>query len=135
MRVGRYFRVLDSLDADAVAALFTNAGVIRLPGAGPLTGRAAIRKAMVKLSLSVEELHHELVSLWSAGNLAVLEADVSLTLTDGTTIAFPATYSVRCVDGLIAEASASVYLESRLAVAMSWFDRARNIDCQARKPA
>ena len=123
MRVKRYFAALDTLDADAVAAFFANRAAVRLPGATALVGPEAIRKALARFSLGVEELHHEAVLLWTAGSLSVFEADVTLTLADRSTLTFPVTHILRWVDGLIAEASVNVYLESRLKLAMSAFDR------------
>jgi len=135
MRVKKYFRVLDTLDADAAASFFSAGAAVRLAGALPISGRAAIRKAFVQLSLDVDELHHHPVTVWTAGSLSVLEADVTVTLGDRTTITFPATYSIRWAEGLIEEASVNLYLESRLAVAMSAFDRVRRVGCDVRKLA
>ena len=126
-RVKKYFRLLDTLDADAVASFFATGATVRLAGASPISGRAAIRKALVQLSLDVDELHHDPVSLWTAGRLSVLEADVTVTLGDRTIVAFPATYSIWWTEGLIEEASVNLYLESRMAVAMSAFDRVRRV--------
>jgi hypothetical protein len=89
----------------------------------------------VQLSLDVDELHHDPVVLWTAGSVSLLEADVTLTLADRTTIAFPATYSIRWAEGLIEEASVNLYLESRMAVAMSAFDRVRRVGCGVRRLA
>ena len=134
-RVKKYFRLLDTLDADAVASFFATGATVRLAGASPISGRAAIRKALVQLSLDVDEIHHDPVMLWTAGSLSVLEADVTLTLGDRTTIAFPATYSLRWTEGLIEEASVNLYLESRMAVAMSAFDRDRHVGYDGRRLA
>ena len=134
-RVKKYFRLLDTLDADAAASFFATGATVRLAGASPISGRAAIRKALVQLSLDVDELHHDPGMLWTAGSLSLLEADVTLTLGDRTTIAFPATYSLRWAEGLIEEASVNLYLESRLAVAMSAFDRVRRVGYGVRRLA
>jgi hypothetical protein len=121
--------VLETLDADAMASFFSAGAIVRLAGASPIVGRIAIPKAFIQLSLEVDELRHHPVTLWSAGNLSVLEADVTMTLVDRTTIAFPATYCIRWAEGLIEEARVNLYLESRLAVAMSAFDRVRLAEC------
>ena len=52
-----------------------------------------------------------------------LKADMTLTLAGRTALTFPVTYTIRWVDGLIDEARVNVYLESRMAVAMSAFNR------------
>jgi len=124
-RVKRYFGALDTLDADAAAGFFAPGATVRLPGLAPILGRAAIRRALVQFLLDVDDLRHAPVQLWTAGNLSVFEADMTLTLAGRTTLAFPVTHIIRWVDGLIGEARVNVYLESRMAVAMSAFDRAR----------
>ena len=134
-RVKKYFSALDTLDADAVASFFAAGATVRLPGLAPILGRAAIRLALVQFSLDVDELRHAPVHLWTAGGLSVFEADMTLTLADRTTLAFPVTHIVRWMDGLIHEARVNVYLESRIAVAMSAYDRMRTAGCQLRRPA
>jgi hypothetical protein len=134
-RVKRYFGALDTLDADAVASFFAVGATVRLPGLAPILGRAAIRRALVQFSLDVDDLCHAPVQLWTAGNLSVFEADMTLTLADRTTLAFPVTHIIRWVDGMIDEARVNIYLESRMAVAMSAFDRMRTAGCELRRPA
>ncbi|MGA3039535.1 MAG: nuclear transport factor 2 family protein [Bryobacteraceae bacterium] len=122
-RVKRYFGALETLDADAVASFFAAGATVRLPGLAPILGRAAIRRALVQFSLDVDDLRHAPVQLWTDGNLSVFEADMTLTLAGHTTLAFPVTHILRWVDGLIDEARVNVYLESRMAVAMSAFEQ------------
>jgi ketosteroid isomerase-like protein len=124
-RVYHYFGTLDSLDADAIASCFTPDATVSLPGVAPIAGRAAIRKALVQFSLDVDDLHHQPVQIFAAGNLSVFEGDITLSLADQTTLTFPVTHILRWVGGLIEQASVNVYLESRLAVALSAFDRTR----------
>jgi hypothetical protein len=134
-RVKRYFGALDTLDADLVAAFFADGAMVRLPGLAPILGRAAVRRALVRFSLAVDDLRHAPVQLWTAGNVSVFEADVTVTLADRTMLAFPVTHIVRWVDGMIGEARVNIYLESRMAVAMSAFDRLRTAGCELRRPA
>jgi hypothetical protein len=133
--VKRYFGALDTLDADAVASFFAVGATVRLPGLAPILGRAAIRRALVQFSLDVDDLRHAPVQLWTAGNLSVFEADMTLTFAGRTALAFPVTHIIRWVDGLIGEARVNVYLESRMAVALSAFDRQRTAGCELRRPA
>lgn len=98
-------------------------------------GRAAIRRALVQFSLDVDDLRHSTVQLWTAGNLSVFEADMTLTLADRTSLAFPVTHVLRWVDGLIDDARVNIYLESRIAVAMSAFGRLQRLGCELRRPA
>jgi hypothetical protein len=76
--------------------------------------------------LDVDDLRHVPVQLWTAGNLSIFEADMTLKLAVGSTLAFPVTHIIRWVNGLIQEARVNVYLESRMAVALSAFDRLAN---------
>ena len=122
-RVKRYFGALDTLDADAAASFFASSATVRLPGLPPILGRTAIRRALVQFLLTVDDLRHAPVQLWTGVGLSVFEADMTLTLADRTTLVFPVTHIIRWVDGLIAEARVNVYLESRMAVAISAFDR------------
>src|ERR1035438_3059976 len=134
-RVKRYFGALDTLDADAVASFFAVGATVRLPGLAPILGRAAIRRALVQFSLDVDDLRHAPVQLWTAGNLSVFEADMTLTFAGRTALAFPVTHIIRWVDGLIDEARVNVYLESRMAVALSAFDRQRSAGRELRRRA
>ena len=118
----QYFGVLDSLDADEAASFFAPDAVVQLPGVAPILGRTAIRKALVQFSLEVDELHHEPVELFIAGDLSVFEADMTLNLADRTALSFPVTHIIRWVDGLIEQTAVNIYLESRLAVALSAFE-------------
>lgn len=134
-RVKRYFGALDTLDADTVASFYASGATVRLPGTMPILGRQAIRKALVRFSLGVDELHHEPVLLWSAGSLSVFEADVTLTLVDRSTLTFPVTHIIRWAEGLIEDASVNIYLESRLELAMSAFDRLWRVGCDVQRLA
>lgn len=126
MRVRKYFGALETLDADAAASFFAAGATVRLPGLAPILGRAAIRRALVQFSLDVDDLRHAPVQLWTAPSVSVFEADMTLTLAGRATLTFPVTYIMRWVDGLIHEARLNVYLESRMAVAMSAFARGRS---------
>jgi len=124
-RAATYFRALDSLDADEVASFFAPGATVTLPRTPPILGRAAIRKALVQLSLAVDELRHQPIQLWNSGSLSVYEADLTLMLPNRTQLSFPVTHIVRWVEGMIQEARVDVYLESRVALAISAFDRLR----------
>ena len=120
-RVERYFGALDSLDADAVAEFFAADATVRLPGLPPIIGRSAIRRTLVEISVALDELRHVPVQLWAAGNLSVFEADMTLTPAGRGKFVFPVTHVLRWLEGSILEARVSVYLESRMAVAMLAF--------------
>ena len=134
-RMNKFFGALDSLDADATAAFFAPGATVRLPGTEPLVGQSVIRRALVEFSLCVDDLRHESVQLWIAGQMSVFEADVTVKLADRPALTFPVTHIVRWRDGLIQEATVEIYMEARLAVAMSAFNRLRTSQPGARKLA
>lgn len=110
---------------DAVASYFAPDATLTLPGLTPIQSRSAIRSALVQLSLALDELHHEPVQLWTSGSLSVFEADVTLRLDGRRSIRIPVTHVLRWEGGAIQEVGVCVYLESRLALALSAFERAR----------
>jgi hypothetical protein len=134
-RVKKCFDALDALDADAVSSFLAPGASVTLPGTAPILGREGIRKALVQFSLALEDLRHETVQLWTAGSLSIFEADMTLTLADRTAVSFPVTYIMRWVEGMIEEARVNIYLESRMALAMSAFDRLRQAGIRVRKLA
>jgi hypothetical protein len=134
-RVKKCFGALENLDADAVANSFAMGATLVLPGLAPISGRSAIRRTLIQFLLHADDLRHSPVQLWTAGNVSVFEADVTLKLADHTDLAFPVTYILRWADGMIQEARVCVYLESRMAVAISAFDRLWNTGCELRRRA
>ncbi len=134
-RLKKCLGAMDFLDADTVITFFAAGAVLRVAGLKPIVGRAAIRRALVQFLLEVEELRHVPVQVWTAGGFSIFEADITMTLSDHSTFAFPATYIMRWAGGLIEDARVDVYLESRLAVAMSTFDRLRFPQAALRRPA
>lgn len=70
-------------------------------GNGPqLTGREAVREALVPFFAGLHGLAHHMTGQWRAGDVVMLESDVTYTRLDGTTVTLPAATIYRMRDGL-----------------------------------
>ena len=125
-RATEYARALDSFDAAGIASYYAKDAVARVAGASPIRGRDAIRQSLARFLGTVESTRHTHVMLWIGDDVSVLEADVTLTLTDRSVVTLPVTYVHHWRDEMIEAAEVRFYLEARLAGAISTFERA---DC------
>ncbi len=119
----QFFATLDTLDVDAIAAFYAPHAAVQLPGGPVITARAAIRQALLRFSLAVDDLRHECIQLWSGGELTIFEADLTVTPAGRAALTFPVTHVLRWAAGRIVEQRVSLYLESRLALALASFER------------
>jgi ketosteroid isomerase-like protein len=98
--VHNYFQTVDTLDANAIAAHFTEDGKFRFSNQPPAIGKQAIRDALAQFFSTIEAMHHENTGLWLGddGNSAVYEVDVTYTRKDGTQITLPCASILRSRD-------------------------------------
>ena len=89
--VRNYFKTVDTLDANAIAAHFTNDGKFRFGNQPPAEGKQAVRDSLAQFFATMQTMHHESTGLWLGedGNSAVGEADVTYTRPNGTQITLP----------------------------------------------
>lgn len=89
--VRNYFKTVDTLDADAIAANFTDDGKFRFGNQPPAEGKQAVRDALAQFFATIQSMHHENTGLWLGedGNSAVWEVDVTYTRQNGTQITLP----------------------------------------------
>lgn len=89
--VRNYFKTVDTLDADAIAAYFTEDGKFRFSNQPPAEGKQAVRDALAQFFETIQAMHHENTGLWLGddGNSAVWEADVTYTRPNGTQVTLP----------------------------------------------
>ena len=89
--VRNYFKTVDTLDADAIAANFTDDGKFRFGSQPPAEGKQAVRDALAQFFATIQAMHHENTGLWLGddGNSAVWEADVTYTRQNGTQVTLP----------------------------------------------
>ena len=77
--------VIETLDADAYAALMREDVELRMPDGSYLRGPAEVARVLGEQFAQVASLEHQDISLYGAMHHAVHEARVVTTLKDGTT--------------------------------------------------
>jgi ketosteroid isomerase-like protein len=88
--VQAHYRDVDALDADKVAAWFTDDGTVMFANHPPAVGRSAIRTALGGFMSSIRGMKHEFRNVWEIGATAMFEARVTYTCKDGTVVVIPA---------------------------------------------
>jgi ketosteroid isomerase-like protein len=88
--VAAHYRDVDALDADKVAAWFTDDGTVVFANHPPAVGRSAIRTALGGFMSSIRGMKHEFRNVWEIGATAMFEARVTYTCKDGTVVVIPA---------------------------------------------
>jgi ketosteroid isomerase-like protein len=88
--VQAHYRDVDALDAEKVAAWFTDDGTVVFANYPPAVGRSAIEAAVGGFMSSIRGMRHEFVNVWEAGATAGFEARVTYTRKDGSTVVIPA---------------------------------------------
>jgi ketosteroid isomerase-like protein len=88
--VAAHYRDVDALDADKVAAWFTDDGTVVFANHPPAVGRSAIRTALGGFMSSIRGMKHEFRNVWEVGPTAMFEARVTYTCKDGTVVVIPA---------------------------------------------
>lgn len=118
-RVRQYFGTLETLDADAIASFLAHSARVRLTGMYPMSGRAEIRRALIRFLAGVDGIRHEPVMLWMDRGVCVMEADIIIQKTsDRAAIRIPVTHVLRWKNGLIEDCQIRFYLEARTAMAL-----------------
>ena len=89
--VKAHYRDVDSLDAEKVAAWFTDDGTVVFANHPPVVGRSAIKAALGDFMSSIRGMRHEFGNVWEVGATTVFEARVTYTSKDGaSTVVIPA---------------------------------------------
>lgn len=89
--VRNYFKTVDTLDAETIAANFTDDGKFRFGNQPPAVGKQTVRDTLAQFFATIQAIHHENTGLWldEDGNSALWEADVTYTRQNGTRITLP----------------------------------------------
>jgi ketosteroid isomerase-like protein len=88
--VEAHYRDVDALDAERVAAWFTDDGMVIFANHPPVVGRSAIKTALGGFMSSIRGMKHEFRNVWDVGAVTVFEASVTYTRKDGTAVVIPA---------------------------------------------
>ena len=95
------FDDIDSMDPDRFARHLSEDVVMRFGNGEPVVGRAAVRDAWAGFCADLQGVSHDLVERWEAETATIVEARVTYTRADETTVAVPVVTIYRSSSDLI----------------------------------
>lgn len=100
-----FFALVDTRDAQAIAAKFTPDISLRFGNRPQVQGRDAARASFAQTASALRAVKHELTGVTNGedeqGPVVSAEANVTYTLADGREVTVPATSTLRLKDGLV----------------------------------
>jgi ketosteroid isomerase-like protein len=94
----------DAKDAAAFVTHLTSDAVFRYANAPPAVGREAVRHAVAQFFDAIKALHHEVLNVWTAGDMVFCKGEVRYVRHDDSHAGpFPFINLYRMQDGKIAE--------------------------------
>ena len=99
----RVFATFDAKDVSTLAGFMTDDVALRLGNAETIKGKAAFADAVNAFLGSIAGVRHEILTVYSDGDAAIVEFDVHYTRHDGNVVTLPCCNVFRLRDGLIAE--------------------------------
>jgi ketosteroid isomerase-like protein len=95
------FTDIDSMEPDRFAQHLADDVVMRFGNGDPVRGRAAVRDAWAGFCEGVDGVHHDVVEQWDTGSATIVEAAVTYTRKDGSTVTVPVVTIYRAAGDLI----------------------------------
>ena len=99
----RVFATFDAQDVSTLAGFMTDDVELRLGNAEMIKGQAAFVDAVNAFLGSIAGVRHEILTVYTDGDAAIVEFDVHYTRHDGDVVTVPCCNVFRLRDGLIAE--------------------------------
>jgi len=99
----RVFASFDAQDVSTLAGFMTDDVELRLGNADMIKGKAAFVDAVDAFLGSIAGVGHEILTVYTDGDAAIVEFDVHYTRHDGNVVTVPCCNVFRLRDGLIAE--------------------------------
>jgi ketosteroid isomerase-like protein len=99
----RVFATFDAQDVSTLASFMTDDVELRLGNADTISGRTAFVDAVDGFLRSIGGVRHEILTVFTDGDAAIVEFDVHYTRHDGNVVIVPCCNVFRLRDGLIAE--------------------------------
>jgi ketosteroid isomerase-like protein len=99
----RVFAAFDAKHVSTLAGFMTDDVQLRLGNAEMITGKTAFVDAVNAFLGSIAGVRHEILTVYSDGDVAIVEFDVHYTRHDGEVVTVPCCNVFRLRDGLIAE--------------------------------
>lgn len=84
------FEDIDSMDPDRYSRHLSDDVVMRFGNSEPIVGRVAARDAWAAFCADLHGVSHDLVERWEAGTATIVEALVTYTRADDSTVTVPA---------------------------------------------
>jgi ketosteroid isomerase-like protein len=98
-----FYAAMDAKDIEAVGRMCTADTRVQFANHEPVAGREAVRDVMLQFWGTIERMQHRFTNVFEAGDQALLEADVTYTRLDGSSVVIKAGTVIRRRDGLVAD--------------------------------
>jgi ketosteroid isomerase-like protein len=102
-RLRKVFATFDAKDVSTLAGFMTDDVAFRLGNAEVIRGRPAFVDAVNAFLSSIAGVRHEILTVYTDDDAAIVEFDVHYTRHDGGVVTVPCCNVFRLRDGLIAE--------------------------------
>jgi ketosteroid isomerase-like protein len=97
------FEDIDSMDPDRYARHLSEDVVLRFGNGEPVVGRAAVRDAWAAFCANLHGVSHDLVERWEVGPATIVEAHVTYTRADESTVTVSVATIYRSTGALIGD--------------------------------
>jgi ketosteroid isomerase-like protein len=98
-----FYAALEAKDISVLDRLCTPDTRVQFANHEPSEGRAAVREVMLHFWSTIERMHHRFTNVFEVGDQALLEADVTYTRLDGSSVVIKCATVMRRRDGLVAD--------------------------------
>jgi ketosteroid isomerase-like protein len=98
-----FYAALDAKDIGILDRLCTPDTRVQFANHEPVEGRAAVREVMLHFWSTIERMQHRFTNVFERDDQALLEADVTYTRLDGSSVVIKAGTVIRRRDGLVAD--------------------------------
>ena len=99
----QFYGAMEAKDIDTVCGMCTQDTRVQFANHEPVAGREAVRAVMLHFWGTIERMHHGFTHVLESDDQAVLEADVTYTRLDGSSVVIKSGTVIRRQDGLIAD--------------------------------
>jgi ketosteroid isomerase-like protein len=98
-----FYGAMEAKDIDTVCGMCTEDTRVQFANHEPVTGRDAVREVMLHFWGTIGRMHHRFTHVLESGDHAALEADVTYTRLDGSSVVIKSGTVIRRQEGLIAD--------------------------------
>lgn len=99
----QFYGAIEAKDIDAVCGMCTPDTRVQFANHDAVVGRDAVREVMLHFWGTIERMHHGFTHVIESGDLATLEANVTYTRLDGSSVVIKSGTVIRRENGLVAD--------------------------------